>query len=153
MINDDIHYQQYNNNLFHPPSYFTNNIFIIKTSGRSAGGERAGGRHNLFLKEDLPDTDTLTLIWQGLLQALINQIRKKAPVVEQEIWNPQVSRVDNHGIDSSKLRAVPSQLIVLPGLKQEFWRLCILTPFINACTLTIYSWACIYSYVSVNIRI
>ena len=43
--------------------------------------------------------------------------QKKAPVVEQEIWNPQVSRVDNHGIDSSKLRAVPSQLIVLPGLK------------------------------------
>ena len=76
-----------------------------------------GGETSFFSKGGSPRYRYFNLDLAMIIVSFNQPNQKKAPVVEQEIWNPQVSRVDNHGIDSSKLRAVPSQLIVLPGLK------------------------------------
>jgi hypothetical protein len=41
---------------------------------------------------------------------------KSLPVVEEDVWDPEVLGMDDHGADLAVLAAVPRQLIVLPAL-------------------------------------
>ena len=59
------------------------------------------------------------VIEQEIKNPEVTRVDKKAPVVKQEIRNPKVTRIDNNRINASKLRTVPCQLVILPGLQEN----------------------------------